>query len=403
MSHSPVAPGQAAEPAVTERGEISYETAARYRDAAVLMIYIEPAPYIVGFVEQVRACWRGPITVVYVELARSQPWGHLSRGDDEFHLAKGMLAAIRDLRRRLGARRYALLHLAGWGHPLLLAALFLARLHRTPVTIESDTPSPASSAGWKSAIKRLAYPRLFALPRIFLPGGTRQAAYLRDFGVEEARIRVAQMTVDVEHIRRRLGDRPSDVRDRFEARHGLRKGDIRILYLGRLEPHKGIEDLLQAYREVVARRPDVSLLIAGDGSLRDRVLAAQAECESIRYVGRLSGDDVWDAYCAADIFVLPSHAEPWGLVVNEAMAAGLPVIVTDRVGCVDDLVQDGVTGLVVPAEKPDRLAAAISRLIESSELRRVMGQRGGELISGWTLRNQAERTVAAWRDALARR
>jgi glycosyltransferase involved in cell wall biosynthesis len=239
------------------------------------------------------------------------------------------------------------------------------------------------------------------MPSSFLPGGTRQAVYLRDFGVEEARIRIAQMTVDVEYIRRQLGDRPSDVRGRFEARHGLREGDIRILYLGRLEPHKGIEDLLQAYRAVVTRRPDVSLLIVGDGSLRERVVAAQAECESIRYVGRLSGDDVWAAYGAADIFVLPSHAEPWGLVVNEAMAAGLPVIVTDRVGCVDDLVQDGVTGLVVPAEKPDRLAAAMSRLVESPELRRTMGKRGGELISGWTLRNQAERTVAAWRDALA--
>ena len=132
---------------------------------------------------------------------------------------------------------------------------------------------------------------------------------------------------------------------------------------------------------------DVSLLIAGDGSLREWI--EQQAAPPIYYLGRLSGESVWEAYAASDIFVLPSHFEPWGLVVNEAMASGLPVIATDRVGCVDDLVRHGVTGLIVPAEAPDQLLSAMKSLANDPGARRRMGAQAKELIADWTLENAA--------------
>ena len=91
---------------------------------------------------------------------------------------------------------------------------------------------------------------------------------------------------------------------------------------------------------------DLCLAVAGDGSLRAHVeaIAAKPDCR-VTYLGRLSGDDVLRSYLAADLLVLPSLFEPWGLVINEAMACGLPVIVSDRVGCADDLVRPAETGL----------------------------------------------------------
>lgn len=375
------------------------QTAVLSRDAPVLMVYLEPAPYIVGFVEQVRAVWGGKIDVAYVEINRSQPWDYRVQSDAEVILPGQAAVAIREIRRLLASRGYGLLHLAGWGHPVLVAAMLLAKFYDIPVTIESDTPRPSEPATWRSIVKRLVYPWLFSIPKVFLPGGTRQAAYLRDYGVDEARIRVAQMTVDVERIRSHVGAMKSDISARFRNRFLILADTVLVLYLGRLEPHKGIEDLFQSHDLVSQSHPGVSLLVVGDGSLRAVVQAADAASDSICYAGRLSGDEVWEAYCAADIFVLPSRAEPWGLVVNEAMALGLPVIVSDRVGCADDLVQDGITGLVVRAEAPQQLASAIARLVDSPELRGTMGQSASELISGWTLRNQADRTVTAWRHA----
>ena len=388
--------------AAMDCGRISREPALSAGDVSVLMIYLEPAPYIVGIVDHVRAVWAGRVEAAYVEMSRSQPWDHRIRSDAEIVLPAGTTSAIGEIRRRLASGRYGLLHLAGWGHPVLAAAMLLARYDRIPVTIESDTQQPAASAAWKRAVKAIGYPLLFSVPAVFLPGGMRQASYLRDFGVDDARIRIAQMTVDVEQIRAYIATRKAEIGAGMRERLGIRADAIVVLYLGRLEPHKGIEDLLLAHARVAKDDSRVCLLVVGDGSLRAAVEAAASRSGSIRYAGRLARNAVWDAYCAADIFVLPSLDEPWGLVVNEAMAAGLPVVVSDRVGCADDIVRDDATGLIVPAGAPEAMAESIARLAGSHELRDAMGRKAADLISGWTLRNQAERTAAAWHLALDR-
>ena len=92
--------------------------------------------------------------------------------------------------------------------------------------------------------------------------------------------------------------------------------------------------------------------------------------------------------------------EPWGLVVNEAMAAGLPVIASERVGCVDDLVVDGKTGVVIGADSPSSLAKAMTRLADDAPLRQAMGVAARQRISSWTIEAEAKIVVGAWHRAL---
>ena len=124
-----------------------------------------------------------------------------------------------------------------------------------------------------------------------------------------------------------------------------------FLFVGRLESHKGVDCLIEAFRKLNVERSRARLVLVGDGALREMVLTIAEANSSISYLGRLSGDDLWATYVSCDVLVLPSSFEPWGLVVNEAMAFGLPVIVTEEVGCVDDLVMDGHEGLVIPVQK----------------------------------------------------
>ena len=135
--------------------------------------------------------------------------------------------------------------------------------------------------------------------------------------------------------------------------------------------------------------------------MRKAVEAAASREPSIRYAGRLSGDAVWEAYNVVDVFVLSSRFEPWGLVVNEAMAAGLPVIVSERVGCIDDLVRPEETGLIVAAHSPGTLLAAMEQMATQPETRRRMAAEAGRRIAGWTLENEAANVMTAWREALA--
>ena len=137
-------------------------------------------------------------------------------------------------------------------------------------------------------------------------------------------------------------------------------------------------------------------MVVGRGSLTPTVSEAAAADANISYLGRLAGSEVWDAYLASDIVVVPSRYEPWGLVVNEAMACGRPVVATDRVGCVDNLVVHEETGLVVPGEAPHALADAIGRLASNARLREEMGPAAARIISRWTLQNKAEIIVHCW-------
>jgi glycosyltransferase involved in cell wall biosynthesis len=208
---------------------------------------------------------------------------------------------------------------------------------------------------------------------------------------------VAQMTVDVCAIRRFCANREA-VRSAARARWGMSADERIVLYIGRLEVYKGLQELLSAFARAIEEESDMRLAIAGDGSLRPRVeaIAANADCR-ITYLGRLSGDEVLRAYLAADLLVLPSLFEPWGLVVNEAMACGLPVIVSARVGCADDLVRQGETGLVVGAGREIELTNAIRQLVRDAPARGRMRHAAESLISNWTLKEEAQNIICAWR------
>jgi glycosyltransferase involved in cell wall biosynthesis len=250
-------------------------------------------------------------------------------------------------------------------------------------------------------VKKLLYPPLFCLPSRFLPGGTRQARYLARFGVKPERMTVAQMTVDVCAIRRFCATDREGLRLAARSCWGIAADARIVLYVGRLEDYKGIGVLLAAFSRFAEDKKDARLVVAGDGSLRARIETIAATPDrGVVYLGRLSGDDVLRAYLAADLLVLPSLFEPWGLVVNEAMACGLPVIVSDRVGCADDLVRHGETGLVVGAGSETDLATAIGRFAQDEPVRHRMGQAAERLISNWTLDNEARNIMSAWHEMI---
>ena len=122
--------------------------------------------------------------------------------------------------------------------------------------------------------------------------------------------------------------------------------------------------------------------------------------DNIRYQGWLENERLIDYYFISNVFVLPAHWEPWGLVINEAMAAGKPVIVSDQVGCVDDLVIDGQTGLIVKSQSVNALFDAMNYFYTHLEECQRMSKRALQLISNWTLQDEAKCICAAWSNVI---
>ena len=160
-----------------------------------------------------------------------------------------------------------------------------------------------------------------------------------------------------------------------------------ILFVGRLVPEKGVFDLLQAYAKLGGDlRSKVGLVFAGDGASRE-ALSEQAKLirpGRVCFPGFAQREDLAGLYALAEVFVLPTHTDPWGLVVNEAMACGLPIIVTNVAGCTRDLVDEGWNGHVIPPADPDRLSAAIQALLRQPEMTQQMGLRSSERIQAYS-------------------
>jgi glycosyltransferase involved in cell wall biosynthesis len=169
-----------------------------------------------------------------------------------------------------------------------------------------------------------------------------------------------------------------------------------FLFVGRLVREKGIFELLSAYATLDEDlRRAIGLVFVGDGPLREALEREAATISSgmIRFVGFAQRDDLPKYYALADMMILPTYTDTWGLVVNEAMACGLPVILSAAAGCGQDLVTENWNGRVVPSRDVQALASAMRDIAEDSNLRSMMGARSGQRIR--------EYSPEAWSEGIA--
>jgi glycosyltransferase involved in cell wall biosynthesis len=191
-------------------------------------------------------------------------------------------------------------------------------------------------------------------------------------------------------------------REEFRCEMGLEPGRPVILYAAKFQTWKRCIDLVEAFIRLAPAPgvdPPAYLLLAGDGAERANLEARvrSSGLSGIRFLGFRNQTELPPLFDLCDIFVLPSHGEPWGLIVNEVMNAGRPIIVTDKVGCQSNLVQDGLNGFVYPAFNVEALSNCLARLIEDPALRTSMGENSLRLIQQFSF----EQDVAGLRQALA--
>ncbi|HYA13822.1 MAG TPA: glycosyltransferase family 4 protein [Syntrophales bacterium] len=177
----------------------------------------------------------------------------------------------------------------------------------------------------------------------------------------------------------------------------MTKEDVCFLYVGKLIPKKRIFDLLRALEEACLGRENIRALVVGAGELMEYAQQFASERRlPVTFTGFLNQTEILKAYTAADCLVLPSDfGETWGLVVNEAMACGLPAIVSERVGCGPDLVDDGVTGYIFPFGHVEGLAQKLIAMAEDSENRIHMGENALRRIQDYSVEKAVEGTLQA--------
>ncbi len=219
---------------------------------------------------------------------------------------------------------------------------------------------------WKGWAKRI----FFAWCDGFVGYGQRSKEYLMELGANEADIVIPCVAAALPH-----GYDAFKVLSQYPLDEDAGTYDRpRFLYVGRLAPGKGLTDLLDAFSLVRAKMPAAHLDLIGGGDLKDILVDRISKlglAEAVTFHGSMNLSDIEPYFLRSVALILPSHTEPWGLVVNESLSYGCPVVVSNRCGCVPELVIDGVTGYCFDAGNIEALAATMITVLRLSEDRQA--------------------------------
>jgi glycosyltransferase involved in cell wall biosynthesis len=302
---------------------------------------------------------------------------------------------------RLRKGRFDAVWVFGYSRLACVNAILAAKLLGIPVILRAESNLDDHA---RSKLTLIAKQMLFALLRsttdCVLPIGKRNQEYWRHYLGENFPAFLAPYAVDNDFFRRKAVE-AAPHRESFRRELGLDAGRPVVLFASKLQTRKRCIDLVEAFIRLAptpGADPPAFLLVVGDGEERANLETRVRESglTSIRFLGFRNQTELPRFYDLCDMFVLPSYNETWGLIVNEVMNAGRPVIVTDQVGCQTDLVHDGLNGFVYSAFDVDSLTECLRKLIENPGLRTTMGENSLRIIQQYSF----EQDVSGLRAAL---
>lgn len=281
--------------------------------------------------------------------------------------------------------KFDALWIHGHSYATYQIAVLAALLFRIPIFMRSETHLLLARSRWKRILRRPIMTLFYKACHTCLAIGTRNAEFYRYHGVAHEKIKLVPYTVDnqyfMEHTKEHL-NRRQDIQDEY----GIKQDAPTILYASKLSQRKNPMHLLQAYARIRQNGIRANLLFVGSGVEEDKLkkYVSDYDIQDVYFLGFCNQSELPKLYAISDMFVLPSRNEPWGLVINEAMCAGLPIVACDEIGAVADLVKDSENGFTFPAGDVGALAVCLEKLCSDANLRMPMATASLELITHWS-------------------
>lgn len=282
------------------------------------------------------------------------------------------------------------------GHNFLvnLLAIATAKTLGTAVFMRSETHLLLRRRGLKRALRAPALRALYGVCDACLYIGTANRRFYEAHGVPSSRLFFVPYTVDNAHFGLEPENRAAN-RETVLSQLGIPADATTIVFASKLIGRKRPYDLLQAYHRLTAERANVALLIIGEGAEESGLRRMAVDVPNVHFLGFKNQAELPAYLAAADIFVLPSENEPWGLVINEAMCAGVPVVTTHEVGAALDLVRSGETGYLYDAADVSALADRLRTLVRDPGLRLRMSSNCRRQMARWSYAESMEGLRAA--------
>lgn len=341
----------------------------------ILVISSYPAPYRVSVFRGLAEVYETEVFFEFIkDQSRSADW---FVRDTRFHIL-----CDADARKRFKfclkhLKEYDLVLAYDYNNRNAMSLMFRCMVRQVPYCINCDGAFIHSH--WlKDRIKRLFISRAAAC----FASGEYAGRYFRHYGAKKERIYYHRFTsLSEEDICKSQASK--EEKEHRKKSLGLTQ-ERTVLTIGQFIPRKGIDILLKAWKTLDRT---AWLVIVGGGELEEEYMRIVEE-EGFQHVilrGFMKKEEIFSYYRASDVFVLPTREDIWGLVINEAMACGLPVVATDRCIAAKELIQNDENGYVVPAENPQALRDALQKVLSDEGLRERMSVNNLKKINGCTI------------------
>lgn len=352
----------------------------------ILFLTNYPSPYRVNFFDELgKLC---DLTVLYF----AKPTAY--RDENWFVESKGYFKAVQLGERKLSFRGKSIcldvadwlkqnwdkIVVCGYSLPTTMYAISWLRSHKIPFYMEVDGGLVRETSGAKYRFKK----HLVSSASWWLGTGKHTTDYLVNYGAKREKVYTYPFTSLYESD---ILPAPLTPEAKQQLRAELTMPEEKIaLYVGRFTEAKGMDALLHAAPEIDS---DTGIyFIGGEPSQAHLAFCKEKNLTNVHFIGFKKKDELLRYYQAADLLVLPTHSDVWGLVINEAMACGLPVITTDKCVAGMELIENGVSGYIVPVKQQHPLVEAINKVLSGDYA--GMGAAALETIRPYSLENMAK-------------
>jgi glycosyltransferase involved in cell wall biosynthesis len=268
-----------------------------------------------------------------------------------------------------------LIIISGYSQPSSFVAILYAKLFKKQLVLwcESNKSDQRYEHSFKEAYKRWFVKNCAG----YIVPGQASFDYLLSLGASGEKIYRAPNAVDNDYFSL-VADQQRKVKEQFKQSKGYPRKVV--LYVGRLVDQKGIFDLFKAFQIIAGNQPELGLVLIGNGEKEEyyKKFCRINNIRNVFFTGFVQQEELPAYYACADVFVLPTHSEPWGLVLNEAMACKLPVVVSDVAGAAVDLIINGKNGYIYEKGNINKLVETLKKVLNSDRV--SMGMSSYEII-----------------------
>ena len=287
-----------------------------------------------------------------------------------------------------------ILNITGYYDPAQVLLMLYAKFRGIKVVISNESNV---RDGVRTGLKEILKKNILQLADGFICFGKSSVDYLEKLGIDSSKILTQKAAIVDDEILIENFQKGLLTRQQRKEELGLPK--YNFMYVGRMSEEKNLRLLIETFGQLKAQ--DWGLILLGEGSQKIDLQILANQCTNIFFLDGVAWYDVPIGLALADVFLLPSLSEPWGLVVNEAMICAMPVVVSEVCGCVDDLVIEGKNGFIFNPNKQKKLTEILQYFIENPVKINEMGEASTQLVKPFSAEKVAKEILVGYQNLIA--